>query len=117
MSSFIPSSPTLNPPYDIFTRRILPLLQSVYDEDTAQSLLDRIYAHLAPLLSKSLDEDLGKWSQDNILLITYGDSIRREGETPLVTLGNFLRRYLKDTITGVHILPFCPYIVPMMALR
>ena len=54
MSSFIPSSPTLNPPYDIFTRRILPLLQSVYDEDTAQSLLDRIYAHLAPLLSKSL---------------------------------------------------------------
>jgi sucrose phosphorylase len=109
MSSSIPSFSTVNRPYEIFTRRILPLLQSVYDDETAQSLLDRIYDRLSPLLSDSLDEDLGKWSQDNILLITYGDSIRREGEKPLVTLGRFLHDYLKDTITGVHILPFCPY--------
>lgn len=94
---------------DIFTRRVLPLLTSVYDESTAKTLLDRIYDRISPLMSESLDEDLGKWSQQNILLITYGDSIRRDGEKPLATLERFLREYLQDTVTGVHILPFCPY--------
>ncbi|MEO0834804.1 MAG: alpha-amylase family glycosyl hydrolase [Cyanobacteria bacterium J06642_3] len=41
-------------------------------------------------------------------MITYGDSVCADTEKPLVTLKNFLE-HLQDTITGVHILPFCPY--------
>ena len=55
--------------------------------------------------------DWYKWSQDNVQLITYGDSIysSTEGEKPLITLAHILDNYLQDTVTGVHILPFNPY--------
>ena len=42
-------------------------------------------------------------------MITYGDSIRQEGEKPLNTLHHFLNTYLKETISSVHILPFFPW--------
>jgi sucrose phosphorylase len=49
------------------------------------------------------------WSEQDHILITYGDSVINEGEKPLQTLQQFLDKYLKDTINGVHILPFFPY--------
>lgn len=49
------------------------------------------------------------WDESDVLLITYGDSILRDGEFPLHTLHDFLRRELKGLITGVHILPFYPW--------
>lgn len=42
------------------------------------------------------------------ILITYGDTIRQEGEKPLETLHKFLKKYIKKSISGVHILPFFP---------
>ncbi|MEM1181917.1 MAG: sugar phosphorylase [Acidobacteriota bacterium] len=50
-----------------------------------------------------------KWSQDDVMLITYGNSIQRAGETPLQTLAEFLAGPLGDAVSGVHILPFFPY--------
>ena len=45
-----------------------------------------------------------------MLLITYGDSlIADDGRSPLAVLADFLEQHLKDSITGVHILPFFPY--------
>jgi len=41
--------------------------------------------------------------------ITYGDSILREGEIPLKTLDGFFTARLKDTLSGIHILPFFPF--------
>jgi sucrose phosphorylase len=49
------------------------------------------------------------WDESDTLVITYGDSILREGEWPLHTLHDFLRRELRGLISGVHILPFYPY--------
>jgi len=49
------------------------------------------------------------WSEQDIIMITYGDSVMKEGEKPLVTLENFLDTHLGDTINSVHILPFFPY--------
>lgn len=48
------------------------------------------------------------WSQEDIIMITYGDSVMTENEHPLVTLQHFIDNYL-DSINGVHILPFFPY--------
>ncbi|MEO1369890.1 MAG: alpha-amylase family glycosyl hydrolase, partial [Acidobacteriota bacterium] len=57
-----------------------------------------------------LDEDRAdRWSEDDVMLITYGDSVRRPGEAPLRTLADFLAGPLEDTVSGVHILPFFPY--------
>ncbi|MCC2615540.1 sugar phosphorylase [Aestuariibacter halophilus] len=49
------------------------------------------------------------WSQEDIILITYGDSLLEEDEHPLHTLHHFLHRYAKGYLNGVHILPFFPY--------
>jgi hypothetical protein len=43
-------------------------------------------------------------------LITYGDSlVADDGRSPLAVLAEFLETHLKDSLTGVHILPFFPY--------
>jgi sucrose phosphorylase len=48
------------------------------------------------------------WSANDIIMITYGDSVIKTGERPLVTLQHFIDQYLTN-INGVHILPFFPY--------
>ena len=34
-----------------------------------------------------------KWSEENIILITYGDSIVKDNEKPLTTLNQFLHNF------------------------
>lgn len=49
------------------------------------------------------------WSETDVILITYGNSIVENGVAPLKTLDGFLGRYLDDLVTIVHILPFFPF--------
>ena len=42
-------------------------------------------------------------------LITYGDGIRRPGETPLHTLAAFLHDHVGDVVSDVHLLPMFPW--------
>ena len=49
------------------------------------------------------------WSQNDIFVVTYGDSVRRDSEKPLATLSRFLTERLSGVVSGVHILPFFPY--------
>ena len=48
------------------------------------------------------------WGADDILLITYADALRADGEAPLATLGSFLEERLAGAVSMVHILPFFP---------
>ena len=49
------------------------------------------------------------WSEQDTIVITYGDSIIEEEVKPLKTLEKFLDNYFGDTVNSVHILPFFPY--------
>ena len=49
------------------------------------------------------------WSEQDSIVITYGDSILDEGQKPLRTLKRFFDSHLKKSISGIHILPFCPF--------
>ncbi|MEO0423325.1 MAG: sugar phosphorylase [Pseudomonadota bacterium] len=49
------------------------------------------------------------WDERDAIIITYGNSVTREGEAPLQTLRRFLNDHLSDAVSGVHILPFFPY--------
>jgi sucrose phosphorylase len=51
----------------------------------------------------------GMWSQGDALLITYGNSLVDGKHKPLDLLNDFLRRYMKGTVNGVHVLPFFPF--------
>jgi sucrose phosphorylase len=50
-----------------------------------------------------------KWNEKDAVLITYGDSVKSDGEVPLNTLKSFLDENLESAISCVHILPFFPY--------
>lgn len=49
------------------------------------------------------------WDEKDVILITYGDSVRESKDAPLKTLKKFLVNYLEKEISVVHILPFFPY--------
>lgn len=49
------------------------------------------------------------WSCEEIVLITYADSITSDSRTPLETLKHFADQYLAGRISTIHILPFFPY--------
>ena len=48
-------------------------------------------------------------SENDAILITYGDTISKTGETSLATLKRFLDDHMDGEINDIHILPFCPY--------
>lgn len=88
---------------------IKPLLAKIYPPETVEWLTEEIFALMKDTLCPSGRENLKKWNHDNVLLITYGDSICSGDHSPLSVLAEFLENYLQDTITGVHVLPFFPY--------
>jgi glucosylglycerate phosphorylase len=47
-------------------------------------------------------------SERDVILITYGDQVKHPEEAPFHTLNNFLDNYIKDLVSGVHLLPFYP---------
>ena len=47
--------------------------------------------------------------ENDVVMITYGDSIRKEGRPPLKVLKEFADSWLGEMISGIHILPFSPY--------
>jgi glycosidase len=49
-----------------------------------------------------------RFTEKDVILITYGDLIQAEDEKPLQILADFTK-YLKEAINTLHILPFFPY--------
>jgi sucrose phosphorylase len=50
-----------------------------------------------------------RFSEKDTVLITYADTLRREGHDPLQALYDFAATYLSDAISAIHLLPFYPY--------
>lgn len=49
------------------------------------------------------------WTERDVMLIVYGDSVTTAGERPLVTLRRTLTERFADVISTVHVLPFFPF--------
>jgi len=94
-------------------------------EHSIQDRLKTIYGNAQGVASaKKLEALMEKWrgrlpalpgdghlpaDEKDIVVITYGDSIRAADEMPLQTLRNFMTERLSGFISGIHILPFSPY--------
>ena len=88
--------------------KLKDLLNKVYGEETGSLAFERI----APIIEKYAVQKRKKetyFSQEDVVLITYGDSLQKEGEVPLATLHKFANQYLKGAISNIHFLPFFPY--------
>ncbi|MBE9571284.1 MAG: sugar phosphorylase [Proteobacteria bacterium] len=50
-----------------------------------------------------------RFTEKDVILITYGDILHGEEHSPLATLAKFCDSYLEGNINTLHILPFFPY--------
>jgi sucrose phosphorylase len=84
------------------------LLDKIYGEETGRLALER----LAPMIEKFATIPRAKkefFSQQDVVLITYGDTLNKPGQAPLATLHDFAVHYLQDAVSTIHFLPFFPY--------
>jgi sucrose phosphorylase len=88
--------------------RIAPLVERLYPDrsDSVRGQLVALADKYAHLLS---DRHIASPSHETVYLITYGDGIRRSGETPLHTLAGFLHDQVGDVVSDVHLLPMFPW--------
>ena len=85
-------------------------LKKIYSAEIATSLAQQLLDELKCFWTKSQPSVRERlWNQEDVLLITYGDSIRQGQQLPLRTLCQFLRQRLQGFVNIVHILPFFPY--------
>ncbi len=84
------------------------LLDKIYGEQTGSLALDRIRPIIEKYPAQNRKGD-SYFSQEDVVLITYGDSLNKEGQAPLATLHAFANQYLEGAISNIHFLPFFPY--------
>ena len=87
---------------------IQQLLVDIYGE----TLGKKAWLRIAPLIEKAPQQAPrrdGFFSEEDVVLITYGDSITQAGQAPLQTLHTFARDYLQDVFSTIHFLPFFPW--------
>ena len=93
-------------------------LASIYSEETAGAYLPELerilqvfyaYKPLDMIEKEANYNPENRFTEKDVILITYGDLIHGEEPSPLATLANFCDTYLEGTINTVHILPFFPY--------
>jgi sucrose phosphorylase len=89
-------------------------LAALYNEPVAAATHARLVAmletyarnHPPAAAPRSPTERL---TQDDVILITYGDQVCEPGRPPLQSLGALLDTTVAGAVSGVHILPFYPY--------
>ncbi len=96
-----------------FEEKLRAHLVFIYGESQAKKVLPRLLAQIQAFRTRhpGLTQGNGGERVDakDAILITYGDMVQHEGEKPLRTLATFLRRHLREVVSGVHLLPFFPY--------
>lgn len=95
-------------------QRISQHLQFIYAEVELPMSIERLTQQLLRTMQL---EHIGAppmahrnhWSEQDMILISYGDSIEKAGQVPLASLHQFLNDECQGQINSVHILPFFPY--------
>ncbi len=93
-------------------------LKFLYKDKCQKICLDEIirvmkvyHAHKTP---EMLDWEQGfkpdnRFTEQDVILITYGDLIRERGQKPLHVMRKIFSTYFNDVFNTIHILPFFPY--------
>lgn len=89
------------------------LLTQIYPDQDVNALAGDVIDAFWPedLKARTRGRALGNtlWSEADTLVITYGNTFVDGQHKPLDLLRDFLDRYVKGVISGVHILPFFPF--------
>lgn len=99
-------------------KRIFDRLQFLYGREAAEKWVPEfertLKVHHAHKPEEMLEKEKGydpceRFSEEHIILITYGDNVKGDGPTPLSSLHHFINAYTGGMINTLHILPFFPY--------
>lgn len=100
--------------YELLLTKLTQQLECIYKDIALTQPIEELALELTQLMR--LSEDCSPvapftnlWSEQDVILITYGDSVIKDDEAPLKTLRRFINENMSDTINSVHILPFFPY--------
>ncbi len=92
--------------------KLYKLLETIYSDNTTEEI-NLISSQLLQILDdfseKSAYEEISnkeRWNESHSVLITYADSIYKNGESTLITLRDLLCNYFGSLSKVVHILPF-----------
>ena len=88
--------------------RLDTILRRLYGQEGGRQASERI-RYLLEGFSRGACKRSRSFSEKDVVLITYADSLLRERESPLKTLGRFAEQNLKDIFSAIHFLPFFPY--------
>ena len=101
------------PHYHRLKHRTQIHLHEIYPKHDAEKLTEQVIsASGIGTDMPPIPEHKALWSQDDVTLICYGNSMiddSEQGATPLKSLHQFVNDELKQTVSGIHILPFSPY--------
>lgn len=90
-------------------KEMLTILNRIYDPGDAAAACKRIESLLSRHGCKDMKESGSRFSQTDVVLITYADSLIDPGHVPLRVMGDFARRFIKKGFSAIHFLPFFPY--------
>ena len=92
--------------------KLLQLLETIYSNNTSEeikSINNQLLQILENFSEKSAYEEINnkvQWDESYSVLITYADSVSKNGESTLITLRKLLSKNFGNLSKVVHILPF-----------
>ncbi|MFP4542425.1 MAG: alpha-amylase family glycosyl hydrolase, partial [Opitutales bacterium] len=90
-------------------QRIRRRLTRLYG-DEAPALMERFFMLLGRYgVGEDVPAAKGHWGPNDVVLITYADTIAGGKGVPLESLRDFCNRYLRGAVSIVHLLPFFPW--------
>ena len=97
-------------PLEQLVIRIETHLTAIYGEDGHEGLGDRLIdaMHLREHFFDPVPFT-NHWSEKDVALITYGDSVLPAEGAPLEELCRFIRKRIGDSISIIHVLPYFPW--------
>lgn len=96
--------------YNPFLNKVKDRFEKLYGAESAEKCLARFKILLGRYeLGVHLPDNGQMWTEKDVVLITYADSVVTSDDKPLNTLKRFSDSHLKDAISHIHILPFYPY--------
>ncbi|MBH0229424.1 sugar phosphorylase [Halobacillus yeomjeoni] len=89
--------------------KIINNLEFVYGEEKGGRIFESVQHLIESYKGKTKPKSKQWVDEKDVMLITYGDTIKSEEKNPLQTLNSFLKERVGDTINSIHILPFYPF--------
>jgi len=84
------------------------ILTKIYGDQKGLNAFNRIIPQINKF-PKTEGEKKEYFSHEDIILITYGDTLNSGDATPLNTLSKFADKYFAKVFSAIHILPFYPF--------